>query len=408
MAEEIQYNTGEQNYFRRIDDHKFLIDSYVKDLQKKAVVIGERLIHDLDDLTSNFIHLKSSYIGLERRLEGGIKDNAEFQKINIEMREIQEELNHEMHYAVLLHWDQRMMDQLDHIGEVRKPSHPIKPIVQLPPSPKPRINLFKQITKPEFSSCNRGIGDGMLSSPSGLAVNDSFIYVCDTDNDRIQIYDNSNASFLHSIQHIKLSHPISICVDSDFAFVTQTQPEKVIKFTVSGLYCDHYSHVRHPTGICIHNQEIYVCSSESKHIILLDYGLRPVQRDGILCKGFLTCPRDVKVSANEELIVLDWGDHLFLFFNLSGSLIKEWSADPKLNIRVPGFFDIDTRNKVILVTDESTNKIVVFTFEGSWLHTIGDSRTLSKPSGIAILRNARNVFIVVVNQRENDQLQIWH
>ena len=416
MAEKITYSEREQNYFRRIDDQRILIDSYVLGLQKKAVDIGERLMEDLDDLSRNFIHLKSSLLSLEKekiiferdyknnKFESIVRDKSE--RVDIEMREIQKELNHEMDCAIFLHWDQRMMDQLDHIGEIRKPSYPRKPIVHQPPSPKPRINIYKQITKPKFSSYNRGSGDGMLSSPSGIAVNESYIYVCDTANDRIQIYD-FNASFVFSIQHNKLSHPISICVDSDFVFVTQTQPEKVIKFNVSGKYCGHYSHVRHPTGICIHNREIYVCSSESKHIFLLDYELRPVQRDGVLCEGYLTCPRDVKVSTN-ELIVLDWGEHLFMFFTLSGSLLKKWCADPKLNIRVPGFFDIDTRNNVILVSDESANNIVVFNFEGSWIHTIGDSKALRKPSGIAILRNARNVSIIVANQRENDQLQIWH
>lgn len=417
MAEKTQYSERERNYFRRIEDQKILVDSYVMDLQKKAVVIGKRLIHDLDDLSGNFAHLKSSYDSLEKEkidFETVYKDNlhtpfvkAKFERVNIELRDIQKEMDHAIDCAVLLHWDQRMMDQLDQIGEVRKPSFP-KLIVEPPPSPKPRINFYKQISKAEFSTCDKGSGDGMLSSPSGIAVNSSYIYVCDTGNDRIQIYDNSYASFVLSIQHKKLSHPISISVDSEYAFVTQTQPERVIKFDVSGIYHTHYNHVKHPTGICIHDHEVYICSSESKLILILDYELKPVQRNGILCKGYLTCPRDVKVSTNDELIVLDWGEYLFMFFNLSGILLKKWSADPKLNIRVPAFFDIDTRSNVILVTDESSNNIVLFNFEGRWVHTIGDVQTLSKPSGIAILRNGKGVSIIVMNQRKNDQLQIWH
>ncbi|KAI6659030.1 T9SS C-terminal target domain-containing protein [Oopsacas minuta] len=415
MAEKFPEKDRELNFFRRINDKKFLIETYVEDLHKKANKIGEKLTNDLNKISKNFINLKENYANLQKEkdtFEEIFKENGfsglvkeKFDRVNIQMEEIGRELDHEVNCDIILKWDQRMMDQLDCICTIDKPIFIKKQISISSPIPKPRVSIYKRLTRSEVSSCNHGSGNGMLNSPSGIATNSSFLYICDTNNDRIQIFDYT-ASFIYKIQHPKLSHPISICVDANNIFLTQCQPDRVIKFSVTGSYTKHYSHIDHPTGICIHAEKLYVCSYGYKNIIVLDYDLNPASNNSILCEGELTSPRDVKVTDNEELIVLDWGESTFLFFTIYGHLLRKWSGDSILNIRFPGYFDIDNRNNFILLTD--ANRIFIFNYEGCCLHTIGNRQTLGRLTGITLVQKDSNITIIVVNQCDSNQLQIWH
>ena len=66
---------------------------------------------------------------------------------------------------------------------------------------------------------NAGTGDGQFQGPSGMAVDDNYIYTLDTDREDVQVFARGSYSFVTNFGSNRLGNPNCIAVDNDSIYV---------------------------------------------------------------------------------------------------------------------------------------------------------------------------------------------
>ena len=92
-----------------------------------------------------------------------------------------------------------------------------------------------------------------FNEPSGIAVNDSYIYVADSGNNRVQKFDKSGtyvSKFTGSTTQGVLSYPYRIAIDTS-SYVYVTDDTRLQKFTSSGTYVKKYGTYNSPSGVAV-------------------------------------------------------------------------------------------------------------------------------------------------------------
>jgi len=120
----------------------------------------------------------------------------------------------------------------------------------------------KEIKK--FGKKKESLNDGEFNGPSGLTVNENYLYVCDYMNHRVQIVDKENGNFIHQWIEGQRSfvNPESILLYEHLFYVGDkdgiqvfTKDNKCIQLIgSSGSDTGQFSSV---TGICIANEKLF-------------------------------------------------------------------------------------------------------------------------------------------------------
>jgi len=248
-------------------------------------------------------------------------------------------------------------------------------------SKKEAKQRFKSIIEPRkfFQPYKIIGGEGEENSefkhPLGVAVSpiDGFIYVADSWNNRIQVFDDSGV-FVKSVEkvdQIEFHYPYSIHIDKK-----------------GRIYVSDQSLVR-----------IKVLDSEFNLIRSIgNYGREAGCYSG-LC--------DISTDAEDNIYVCDSGNHRILKFSESGEFISQWGS----NGSEPGQFKcpacVTVHGERVIVSDWGNHRVQVFTLGGEFLSHIGKQGNgpseFQRPLGVAIDEKG-NIAIV---DEGNNRLQIF-
>ena len=241
-----------------------------------------------------------------------------------------------------------------------------------------QVRDYKKIEMPVVTFGKRinekSSSPGVFASPTGLAIDPttSYLYICDSENDRVQVF-NESFEFLFQISD-KMELPFDICIKGNRIYVTQFSSYFLTVYSTDGKYLlsvgrkgDNHLEFDEPCGLDV--------STELKRIYIAEYG-----NDRIHCLnldlsfhsiiGDLLGARDVKLTP-EEIVVLFCRSPSVSLYSYSHQLIREMiPRGDACQLKTPSRFVLDTSSN-ILITDFKSHCVFVYSYRGDLLHSFG-------------------------------------
>lgn len=283
-----------------------------------------------------------------------------------------------------------------------------------------------------------GDDNGHLGSPSGVAVNAGFIYIADTWNDRVQVFDRATRSYVATIGGVQgagnnqFHRPSDVAVDAaGNIYVADFVNTRVQQFNSSRVYVRTYGatgvpyltdgfHYNMPSGVAAAaDGGFYITEDNGHRLIKLDaagqlqwtVGAAGVKGDWNDANDRLNNPADVAVDAAGRVLVTDRWNGRVQIFNADGSYYGTM-AQPVSGGRgfnCPGGVGV-APNGDITVADTCAH--VVDIFNRHWLHlaTLGtvdqagtDNAHFDGPEDVAV--DSRGFIYVADNN--NHRVQVF-
>ncbi|MEW5760786.1 MAG: 6-bladed beta-propeller, partial [Candidatus Thermoplasmatota archaeon] len=236
-----------------------------------------------------------------------------------------------------------------------------------------------------------GSEEGMFMYPRGIAVDNARIYVVDSDNHRVQIFDK-NSNFINQF----------------------------------GSFGNNASEFKSPKAIAVAENKIYVPDTNNHRVQIFD-------KDGNFIKQFgrydpfgeandsLLYPRGITVDKEGNIYVSDSGEGPFLefhskvkVFDENGTLLQTIGAYGEKDIPSPYDDGIEPRfnlprglavdnNSTLYVADTGNNMIKLVDKDGKLMRKIGGAGIFEGkfhyPSGVAVSKNGTIYAIDTFNNR---------
>ncbi|KAI8513906.1 hypothetical protein Bbelb_082300 [Branchiostoma belcheri] len=264
---------------------------------------------------------------------------------------------------------------------------------------------------PIMSLGQKGSQQGQFDSPVGVAVRGDRLYVADTYNNRVQVFDLSG-KFCHSFP---TDLPVGLAVQTDGTIVVNSGKE-VKKFSPSGELLhkfplgDYWSDplcIR-LNGLAVQRDGRVVVADGDKHSIFL------FETDGTLVKqvrgqgegdGQFDWPCFVCVDKEDNIIVADSLNHRVQVFDRNLNFKHKFGQKGRQpqDMWDPSGVSADSMGNIVLANSgelftnlggaEHGKKLQVFRADGTWVSTISsDGDKLNVPFGVAVTEDG-HVFV---------------
>ena len=269
----------------------------------------------------------------------------------------------------------------------------------------------------------------------GLDIHDERLYVADTDNHRIIVFDLNSfdplTSFTSPLQHkcdavhvfapghlfqddCPLEHrnlPTSSAVLSDKIFVAYGFQNEIQVFDMNGTFLYNFGILGNASGefngnsrITTSLNELFVADSKNHRIQIFD-------SNGTFLREFSTntnsildsTPSDLDIYEN-KIFTIDSTNSSVLIFDTTGNLITKFQVNahlPETNLS-----SIDLHENLIFITDSGNHSVLIFDLDGNLITTFGNLGKyygeFNSPYGI--VSNGSNIFI---SDAYNYRIQIF-
>ncbi|CAH1244216.1 TRIM3 [Branchiostoma lanceolatum] len=257
----------------------------------------------------------------------------------------------------------------------------------------------------------KGSQQGQFDRPWDVAVRGDRLYVADTSNYRVQVFDLSG-KFCNSFS---TTLPIGLAVQTDGTIVVKSGLE-VKKFSPSGELLHKFplgEYCTNPYGLAVQRDGRVVVADPDKHSIFL------FEADGTLVKqvggwgrgeGQFNWPFFVCVDKGDNIIVADKDNHRVQVFDKDLNFkhkFGQYGRQPQ-DMWYPTGVSVDSRGNIVLANRgdnsevggaEHGRKLQVFCPDGTWVSTISsDGDKLNAPHGVAVTEDGH---VFVTDYRDN-------
>ena len=251
----------------------------------------------------------------------------------------------------------------------------------------------------------------------GLAIDESneFIYLADFDNKRVQIV-SFKGDFINRFGQDKLKAPWGIAITSEHIYVTDTGLHALFQFNKNsfkllnktGTKGQTDGQFNEPTGLCTDNSgDVYVADSANNRVCIFSNNFQFKSKLGI---GQLVRPKDVKLTPDCQVVVLDRSPECVHFYSRDGHLLSSCVSQgkgPEYLVYDAMFLCMDPAGKII-VSDWGNHSIKIISKHGHLMHTIGregnGTGELRYPYGISVSNSG---IIFVVSGNDNFSIQCF-
>ena len=173
---------------------------------------------------------------------------------------------------------------------------------------------------------HRGTKDDEFDEPHGITLYDNQVYVCDTGNSRIQVFD-ADLKFCQSIgshgtEEGQFNEPCDVTFDSDGnMFVADTKNDRVQVLDSSGRFIRSFGQegehkLGSPSGLFVADDSIYISNIASSAVLVYTTSGQFVTSFGTggKKKGQFNCPLFIAACANGFIHVCDsWNKRIQIF-----------------------------------------------------------------------------------------------
>ena len=247
-------------------------------------------------------------------------------------------------------------------GCASKPKAP-KKYTFFPPSPdEPRIQFLTSFSSDQDLGRTGSFADyitgeqpaGALVKPYGVALHDGKVFVCDTVQNLIEVFDlkTRRASYFTPQGEGHLRMPINLAIDTDGTrYVADSNRRQVVTFGGEGTFNNAIGKKdeMRPTDVAVSTDRLYIADMQNH------------------------CVR-----------VYNKADQKFLF------TIPKTSETNAGTLYSPANIALDQHNGRLLVSDVGSFSVKIFDLEGNYLRTIGTqglgAGMFARPKGIAVDR----------------------
>ena len=241
---------------------------------------------------------------------------------------------------------------------------------------------YREKNNPVREFGKEGNKKGELKYPSGLALHrNESIYIADTLNIRIQIFSTAG-KFVAEFGKEQLDNPHSIALYDKWVFVSDCYHDAVFKFQIinNKFVCQSAEgELNYPHGMTVDTTgEVLVADCENGRIAVLNSELKLVREIG---KGKLVGPQDVKIKKKYIFVADNNVINNIHIFTESGVIIRSFIKLEKGTGYI--YFCLGFNNNII-VSDNSSNSIQIYTINGKLIHRIVCKEY---PRGIAVDNN---------------------
>lgn len=210
-----------------------------------------------------------------------------------------------------------------------------------------------------------GSGDGEFYHPTGVEATANFVFVADTENDRVQSY--SLGGIGKTGADPALLAPRGVTVSGSDVFIVDTYNNRVLKYntnlTVQGSFSIPSDLIlRRPSDAAVDDDLLYVTDTNNNRVVVLD--------------------------------------------NITGALIDSWAGEPGSSLSGPHGIAVDPVSGSIFVADTFNNRIVKRALDGavnSWGEYGSGEGQFDQPRGVAVAGG-----YVYVADTGNDRVQVFN
>lgn len=258
---------------------------------------------------------------------------------------------------------------------------------------------------------------GQFQHPVGIVVHQGRVYVADTENNRIQVFEEDGAwlATWEAAGGIRLERPMHLALDPDgLLYVPLYLADRIVVLTPEGTLVRSWGSSGSqpgafdaPAGVAVApDGTVYVADFNNHRVQVFDGQGRFLRGWGQKGhgRGDFYYPTDVAIGTDGSLYVADAYNHRVQRFGPDGTWLSAWGGPAARGIKGPlrGWFNVATAVTVtpdglVYVADFYNHRIQLFAPDGSWRGTWGRHGTgagqFERPTDMAI-DEAGRVYVV--------------
>ena len=269
---------------------------------------------------------------------------------------------------------------------------------------------------PVVTAGKYGNGDNELNA-AGIAIDEDnkLIFIADFYNSRVQMV-SFEGQFTTRFGQDALELPWGITVSNEHVFITDIGLHALLKFDRNsyelvirtGTQGSEDGQFSSPSGLCIdYSGDILVADSGNNRVSVFSNDLIFISNIEI---GRLKNPRDVKLTPDSVVVVLDGSPKCVHFYSKNGHLLRSCISrgqSPDCLLKNPFLFFLDLAGNII-ISDYGNHKIKIFSQPEQLIHTVGREGEgigeFIEPLGICISKQGT---IFVLSHNPNFSIQCF-
>ena len=258
-----------------------------------------------------------------------------------------------------------------------------------------------------WSGLGNNPADGLFRNPNGVATNNTHIFVVDSGNSRVQIFDNSGTYLSQfgrgdtpngrSAADGEFDIPFGIITNGTHLFISETGNDRIQILDIDGNYVSKFGGdavFNNPRGIAINPTHIFVADTNNNTVQIFDHSGNHVKSFGSPGDGAgdFSFPRGIAVS-DTHIFVSDTSNSRIQIFDHTGNYVSQFGSLGNGSNQFKGPSGIAANDTHLFVVDNGNARIQVFALSSLILESCPDGQ-IRNTTGTCVIDTEKPVITV--------------
>ena len=238
------------------------------------------------------------------------------------------------------------------------------------PIPVTKVSMRKRSQLKTRTIGKKGKENGNFNCPQKLHVdsNTGLLYIADYYNNRIQVFNTSDWSFLLNLPTQKNVFPNSVATSTEYCYVTSFSSNMILQYSQSSLEFiksvdktkGYRPKLDGPSHIAVSpRDEVFVVDWSNHRVCVFSRDLEYLREIGV---GLLIVPKHITLSGDLVYVLDDNEENCIHVFSEEGLFVRSFLKKGS-DIENPTSFFVDQMSNVVL-TDYGSDSVKVFSADG--------------------------------------------